>query len=127
MASSGSADLLTRTGRTFFFFFCGLAIFTPENNLKNNCAHGPYKTRARQIAMATPKMMSKKTQLTALGIKPKKLTPRYKAIMKAIVIGVEEIATAFFMISFLFSRDLSIFILYVLFEQPVTAILGGKS
>ena len=43
-------------------------------------------------------------------MKPKKLTPRYKAMMKLIVIGVEEMPRALFMSFSLVSTELSLFL-----------------
>ncbi len=58
--------------------------------------------------MQTPKIMSKNTQETLVNMKPKKLTPRYKAMMKLIVIGVEEMPRALFIKFSLASKELSL-------------------
>ena len=51
IASSGSADLLTRTGRAFFLLAFGLMILTPWKALKNTWAKGPKQTSVRPVAM----------------------------------------------------------------------------
>ena len=74
----------------------------------NTWANGPKQTIVRLVAMFSPKMTAQRMYETFVNMKPKKLTPRYKAIMKAMVIGVEAKAVALTMRAFLASTELSL-------------------